>query len=226
MSFCGLSLRRPQSPRQTPPSHPHRHSLESGLIASCRKFHDLAPCWVSRFPASAPYGVSQAWLRALPCDNTFSDSSVRSPTQVPILSMVLRPLQPQHPGESRLQLPCSAVGIRPQLSHHQAGSCLLGYPSAPLQVHTQGSRGPRGPSLTSSLDEVLPFLLDPHNPLIGLLCLMGCLVSLDQAPGFLCQSHPTKADMGCLKAEPLLDSLSFLGTAPVTLTLGPAPLGG
>lgn len=144
--------------------------------------------------------------------------------------MVLRPVLPQCPAESQLWLPCS---LRSDLScpqqgpsRHQAHSRLLGCPSPALQVHMQGSRGHHEPSLISSLEAVLPLPLDPPYPLLGPLHLVGCPVSSEQTPGSPCQHHPTKADMGCLKAEPLLDSLSFLGTPPATPTLGPARPGG
>lgn len=175
--------------------------------------------------------LSPEWpLTSSACDKAFNGSSVLSPARVPIPSVVLRRLHPRHPAENQLWLPCSLRSDlscpRRGLSQHQASSRLLGYPSPSLPVHTQGGRDHREPSPVSSLEAILPLPLDPHNPLLGLLHLVGCLVPSEWTPGFLYQRHPTKADMGPSKAEPLLDSLSFLRTPHATLTLGLPPPGG
>lgn len=166
-----------------PPVHPRGHGLESGLITSCWEFptsSTLGPrvashrlCSGHSLAMKPPVAPQYFHLLEFPFSAGCSDPS--SPSALGTAGSRCPALQ----SEIRRQLPptgtvppstggCTPPGLPSRLS---AGPCA------------RQQRLPKA-FLVSFRDAALPFLLDPHNPLPGLLHLAGW------TPGCLCLSHP------------------------------------
>lgn len=143
----GLGVPCPRVPHQTPPSHPHSHSLESGLITSCKEVRDHLQ---AGFPGSQPQprvvchkscsahspmiqpSVAPQYFHLPEFPFSMWCSGLSIPSALQTVSSCCPALQ----SEIRPQL--SPTGTVPASSQFTPPGC----PFPTLQVHMQGSRGP------------------------------------------------------------------------------------